>query len=389
MNTTSPINEKKRLVWIDAARGFAIFGIFIVNVGAFSSPYFMYGGESELWEGPINHSIQVIIDMFFQASFYTLFSILFGFGFQIMKERIEARNDSLYPILFRRMAVLLLFGSIHAFGIWHGDILFSYSIVGFLLLFFLHVRTNTLLVTATMLLGGSVAFISLMYYTARDYLGVVNTLKISQALEHYSSNDITTIWSQNYNDWTYANGGIGFVFLILVLLPLFLIGMFVAKKRWLHEPMMYRKTLVKLWIASLLVFVSLKLGPYFYGNPLWFSYVQDNIGGTASALFYIITITFLGQTDLGKKLTRPFTYVGRMALSNYIFQSLLSFILFYGVGFGLYGKITPLMGVCIVVIVYVFQVFVSKRWFEKYRFGPLEWVWRSLTYKRRQPFIKK
>lgn len=381
-----PIKESKRLMWIDATRGFAIFGIFMVNVGAFSAPYFMYGGEAEAWPGDIDHFVQGIIDVFFQASFYPLFSLLFGFGFQIMVDRLTEKGSAVYSILFRRMLILIGFGLVHAFLIWYGDILLSYGIIGLFLLLFVKVKNSTLLVWVILLLGSSVTYYTMFLYDVRQYLGFVNSKGIEQAIVAYQSNSLLDIWSQNYLDWTYANGGISYVFLASTLLPLFLVGMFIARKRWLHDLERFQKVLKLGWVVSLVFFLSLKLGPYAFGNPIWFSYVQDNIGGTASALFYIFSFGLLARSDQGMKIMRPFVHVGRMSLTNYILQSVIMFILFYGVGFALYGTISPIEGVSIVVIVYVTQVFASKWWFRHYRFGPLEWIWRGLTYKKRQPF---
>lgn len=195
-----------------------------------------------------------------------------------------------------------------------------------------------------------------------------------------------TIWEQNYYDWVIVNGSVGFLLIITTLLPLFLIGKYIARKRWLHEPGKYKSLLIKWWGISLFLFVSLKVGPYVFGNPLWFSYIQDNLGGTASALFYIISITLLAQKEIGRKMLKPFVFVGRMALTNYVAQSLISFILFYGIGFGLYGQVRPLMGVMIAVIVFILQILFSRWWMKHYLYGPLEWIWRNFTYAKKQPF---
>jgi len=99
MKDIQPINESKRLPWIDAARGLAIFGIFMVNMPAFNAPFFMYGGEEKYWPSETSHTIQTIIDIFFQASFYTLFSFLFGFGLYMMKERLEEKGLQYRPVI--------------------------------------------------------------------------------------------------------------------------------------------------------------------------------------------------------------------------------------------------------------------------------------------------
>src|SRR5699024_776585 len=186
-------------------------------------------------------------------------------------------------------------------------------------------------------------------------------------------------------DWSYMNTGLSFVFLILTLLPLFLLGMYIARKGWLHHPKRYEDLLWRTLKITFLLFFLLKFGPYIFGNPEWFAYIQDNIGGTASALFYIVLITILTQYPTGLKLFQPFQYVGRTALSNYILQSVFCFILFYGISFGLYDMVSPPFTLLIVILFFIFQVILCKWWLSKFRFGPLEWLWRSLCYKKNQP----
>ncbi|MDO6449279.1 DUF418 domain-containing protein [Oceanobacillus sp. FSL W7-1304] len=384
----APTKEKNRLAAIDAARGFAIFGIFIVNIGAFSAPYFIYGGATAVWNSTADRYTQALIDMFFQASFYTLFSLLFGFGIQLLKDRLVERNIRVSRFLAKRLTILVGFGVIHAFAIWHGDILLSYGLIGLLLLLFLKASNTSLLAWGAALLGGSVGLLSLALYGTRSALGGSNQLAITQAITSYQSESLITIWEQNYNDWMNSNGGIGFFFLIMVLLPLFLFGMYIARKRWLHEPEKHKTILRKLWLVSLIGFIGLKIGPYLVGNPLWISYLQDNVGGTFSAIFYIISITFIAQRKIGQKIIQPFAAVGRMALTNYLMQSIICFILFYGIGFGLYGSIRPLAGVGMVLVVFIGQIFLSNWWLRRFRFGPFEWLWRSLTYGKRQPLRK-
>jgi len=388
-NRMRPTSEKNRLFWIDAARGIAILGIFIVNIGAFSAPFFRYGGEDLYWQQPIDQFTLAINDIFFQASFYTLFSILFGFGIQLMKESLERKEMHAPSILIRRLSALIAFGMIHAFLIWHGDILLSYGLIGFLLLLFLNRKNSTLLGWAIALLGGSTFLFSTLLYMMRDHLDQLNLQAIEQAFESYQSSNLFVIWSQNYQDWQVNHGMMGFMLLAVILLPLFLIGMYMARKRWLHEPEKYRSLLHKGWIITLMIFIVFKAGPYVFGNPAWFSVIQDYIGGTASALFYIVTLTLLAQKLIGKKLLAPFAAVGRMAFTNYIFQSVVCFFLFYGIGLGLYGRLTPFIGIVLAVGIFILQIFLSNWWLNRCYYGPLEWIWRNFTYGERLPLRRK
>ncbi|WP_010529904.1 DUF418 domain-containing protein [Lentibacillus jeotgali] len=389
MNVAQPLHKSERMVWIDAARGFAILGIFVVNIGAFSAPYFLYGGGEDAWPTAVDQATQMLIDIFFQASFYTLFSVLFGFGLQILNERLMVKKIAVKPFLYRRLTILIIFGMVHAFLIWHGDILLSYGIIGLFFVAFIYRSDKTILLWGSLMLGVSVFLYTLMLYNVKAFLGSASTSEINRAEKNYSSDNLSAILGQNLNDWLYSNSVFSYLLLATTLLPLFLFGLYLARKRWLHNPREHRDKLLNGWIISLIVFIVLKMGPHLYGNPVWFSYAQDNIGGTASALFYVFSIALLGQSMLGQKLLRPFSYIGRMSLSNYIFQSLFCFVLFYGVGFGLYGSIRPIQAMGIVVLFYVVQILVSKWWLTKFRYGPLEWIWRSLTYKQKQPLRER
>ncbi|SEU03783.1 uncharacterized protein SAMN05421676_11564 [Salinibacillus kushneri] len=380
MPHSTPTERSKRIPWIDAARGFALFGILMVNVPAFHAPFFLYGGEEQYWNTSMDHAIQTMIDIFFQASFYTLFSLLFGFGMQMMSDRLQ--NDG---VLVRRLFILLGFGVIHAFMIWHGDILLSYGAIGFLLFFYFRQEPQTLLKWFLALLIVPGILYTWFLYVSRRYLGWINKDGISIAFSHYSSHSLPDILVQNYHDWVYSNSGMGVVFSVIVLLPMFLFGMFLMKKRWLHDIDTYQSVLKRIFYLSLAVFILFKMGPYFIGNPEWLSFIQDHVGGAASSIFYLVGITLLFQHEKWGRRLHFLTYVGKMSLTNYISQSIICFLLFYGPGFGLYGKVSPVWSIGIVVILYSFQVFFSKWWLIRFYFGPLEWVWRSLTYKKKQP----
>lgn len=384
----NPIEEKSRIDWIDMARGFAIFGIFAVNILGFSAPYFMYGGMEAVWAKPLDAAVLALVDIFFQGSFYTLFSILFGFSWQLMLDRMAEKELPYRSFLLKRQFILLGFGAVHAYLIWYGDILLSYGLVGLFLLLFIDIEDRHVLLWAAFLLGGIVTLITAVLYPVREFLDTVDEQAVKAAIEAYSSNDLSAVLAQNLQDWSYTNSGIGFVLLILTLLPFFLFGMYLSRKRLLHKPHKHRNTLKKMLVISLILFIVLKAGPYLIGNPKWLSYLQDNIGGGASALFYIISITFIAQSPLGEKVLQPFKYAGRMALSNYIFQSAVCFLLFYGIGFGLYDSVRPPVLMLIAIFIFALQAVFSKWWFSKFRFGPLEWVMRTINYGRKQSLRK-
>jgi uncharacterized protein len=195
----APIQERERLYWIDAARGFAIFGILMVNIGAFSAPYFIYGGGEITWNAPVDRITQAVIDIFFQASFYTIFSFLFGFGLQLMIDRLSIKGVPYMTILTRRLLLLLGIGFIHAFFIWHGDILLTYAVVGLTALLFIQVKDETLLIWAISILTAFVGLFTLIMYGFRDFVTVYNQKLIEEAIYNYTSDSIRSIWLQKHS----------------------------------------------------------------------------------------------------------------------------------------------------------------------------------------------
>ncbi|WP_138416509.1 DUF418 domain-containing protein [Aquibacillus sediminis] len=381
----SPLLKDKRLRWIDASRGFAILGILMVNLPAFNGPFFLYGGGENYWSSSVDPLIRSLIDIFFQASFYTLFSFLFGFGIQIIVEKLTQKQLEVGKTIFRRLFILIGFGLIHAFVIWHGDILLSYGIIGLLLLAFFKRKNITLLGWAFGLLLIPTVLYTFLLYLVRDQLDFVNDVAIQAAFQNYGNGSLVEIWQQNYYDWSYGGVIYNYFFLIIGLLPLFLLGMVTARKRWLHHVQKYRAFLNKVWWVTLSLFLFVKVGPHMIGNPSWMSSFQDNIGGTASALFYIVSITLAYQNSTFKRFLKPLEKVGRMSLTNYILQSIICFLLFYSVGFGLYGKVSPLASIGLVMIIFTVQILFSHKWLKHFRFGPLEGLWRSLTYQQKLP----
>lgn len=387
MDKLTPITEQERLVVIDVIRGFALLGILLVNMQDFSSPW-LYIEPSQLWNTSLDRYTDIFIDLFAQASFYTLFSFLFGFGMVIFKERAEAKGYSFIPLFSRRLLVLLILGIIHAFLIWHGDILISYALIGFILLLFHKSEAKTLFNWAVaLILVNSILFGGLLLWWEVNYPGIFdgyNMDMVNQSLEVYSSGTYLEITQQRINDWLYVNNLTNYIFLILAILPMFLLGVFFAKKRWFHEPNNYHQELRKVWIVSLILAVTFKLLPYIGNGMEALFHLQDSIGGPASAIFYATSIVLLFQKEWWRTKLINLSYVGRLSLSNYLLQSLIGTFIFYGYGLGFYGQLRPFYGVLLTIAIYILQIQLSKLWLKSYKIGPAEWLWRSLTYKSKQ-----
>lgn len=390
MQSLSPTSTGERIHAIDVIRGFAILGIFLVNMEAFNAPW-LYLERGILWDSPIDIASEVFIDIFAQSSFYTLFSFLFGFGMVMFMERAIEKGYSFVSVYSRRHIVLLAFGIIHAFLIWHGDILIFYAIVGFILLLFIKAKPKTLLIWALSLIiipSMLISFIFKLRNVTVDSLSRYKPELVNKSLEVYSSGTFVEITSQRIEDWLYGNGGFTIIFLILILLPMFLLGSYVAIKKWFHDVESNLTIIKRIWIISFIIGGAFKIFPYIFKESTTLYYLQDHFGGPGTALFYATSILLLFRYNIGKKILSNFASVGRLSLSNYLFQSILTTTIFYGYGFGFYGEISPFYGLILTFTIFAIQIVLSNLWLRKFRIGPFEWVWRSLTYGQRLPFKK-
>jgi uncharacterized protein len=384
MKELTPIQVNERIQAIDIIRGFAILGIFIVNMPAFNFPI-QYLPLEKWWTSPQDQITSMLIDIFAQASFYTLFSFLFGFGTYIFYERVTAKGYSFKKYFTRRLLGLLLIGCIHAFLIWDGDILISYSFIGILLLLFHRFSPTlwiwlglTLIILPSFVLGG-LLFIAVLLDPKNagwPYDAELGT----KAMEVYSSGSFLEIAEQRVHDWLYVNNFENAIFLVLALFPMFLLGMYSAKKKWFAHIEDHIKKMKFICIGAFIISCVFKLLPYYYEKNIATEFLQDSIGGPASAIFYASFLALIVRREFWRKLLSPLSFVGRMSLSNYLFQSILCTTLFYNYGFGLYGKIGPFYGFILTLFIYFIQIIWSKQWFKRFNYGPIEWLWRRMTY---------
>ncbi|MBP3038688.1 DUF418 domain-containing protein [Bacillaceae bacterium Marseille-Q3522] len=380
------IQDKGRIASLDMMRGFAIFGISLVNMLAFHSPVY-YLQPFEWWQNPLDQSIYSFIDIFAQASFYPLFSMLFGYGIVILRERILQRSESFSLIAVRRFSLLLLFGCIHAWLIWHGDILFTYAVLGFIFLLFIKLNGKILLLLGSLLyLIPNLLLVLLMFATMMLVpADIINNNYYNHELAEasvavYQSGSFSDITQQRIADWYYANNPVNFIFLTFSILPLFFIGAGAAKLKWLERVNFHKRKLFYTFLVTFTIGLLLKLLPYITGENIGINMLQDLFGGPLLAFSYGLSIALLAEKPRFRKILMPFSYAGRLSLSNYLLQSLIATAFFYGYGLGLYGKISVFTGTLLALAIFICEVLVSKIWLRRFYYGPFEWVWRSFTY---------
>ncbi|MGM8214701.1 DUF418 domain-containing protein [Bacillaceae bacterium W0354] len=377
-----------RIETIDAIRGLSLFGILVVNILSFHAPYFFYGGDGA--RNTIDEVILTGIDIFVQASFYPLFSLLFGIGIYIMYERLMSQHMNPKKILIRRLIVLSAIGIVHGIVLWYGDILLTYGLIGLVSLMFLKKNSQLLLKWAlSLLILPTILFTILLYFQSQEYvIDVVDHAAINESIQHFKGSYVN-ILEQNLTNWKIAYHPAQMIFMLFAILPMFLIGMIMKKKGWINQPDYYKEVLKKWLIVSLIIFILFKMVPYFFGMPLWFEFAQDVIGGSASAVFYFLLCTLLLRGRNLQKVRRILSNIGKLSLSNYVMQSVICFFLFYGVGLNLYNQLNVVTLMFIAVAIYTVQLIISKWYVKHYYFGPLEWIYRTLTYGKRQPMKKE
>ena len=397
LSRIEPIARSERIELLDVLRGFALFGILLVNMVSFGLPEGIY--PHELWPGFAEVTAERFILFFGEGKFISLFSFLFGVGLAIQASRAEARGARFLPLYMRRLLVLLLLGVAHMILLWEWDILHTYAIGGFVLLLFRKRRPRTLLVWSAVFflilvlpLALLTTFTVVRHVNPNAWSGVV--VDDDRDEEQQAAKEALRIHSQGtYRDmvelrsrdmpWALIDPALFYV------LFLFLLGLYAGRRgifqnlganlpwirraRWwclgiglagngvvaaINEPQTISATAIGPNLSTLIVLFA----------------------APALSFFYASTIVILTQEERWRARLAPLAAVGRMALSNYLLQSLICTTIFNSYGLGLYGTLSPSRGLILTVIIYAIQVPFSVWWLRRFQFGPAEWLWRSATY---------
>jgi len=400
MPNIAPIEPKQRIEILDVLRGFALLGIIFTNILYFSGYSFIpFDDLRQFPTFQLNERIYHFLDIIITGKFYTLFSILFAVGFFLQFSRNRESTIDFVKTYPRRLFILLLIGLIHSL-IWFGDILFMYAIIGFILILFRNIKIKYILGWSLffMLLTVIIDFAILPFFNApttivaENHAAVAHTtypdMTAKAVFETFQYGTITEIFFLNIHNliWKW----ISFIpsGRFLTTLGIFLLGYYLGAIGFFQEKTKSTILLISSFIIGLLATISAQT---WGGNPYQFPPTLSNIfykflllaGQIFMCFFYIIFILKIVQTSIGIRVLKYLKPVGRMALTNYISQTILLIIIFYNFGFNLFGRIS-LIAICgIAIFVLVLQIIVSNIWLKYFQFGPLEWIWRCLTYKKR------
>lgn len=427
--TAEPVPEQERIASIDVLRGVAVLGILAMNIAAFAMPsadYFdpRYEGN---YEG-VNRLVWIVNHFLFDQKMMSIFAMLFGAGIVLMSGRAERRSGASASLHYRRMGWLLVIGLIHAYFLWYGDILVWYALCGMIVYPLRKLRSRWLIplgVAVTLVVVPINAGLGLLMSMSREEAQQAAQARAEGRKPTEWQTEMEHVWSDMKREFqsddesrqneerlyrgryvdqlrhraaqslmmhttTFGMWGIWrCAGLMLIGMGLFKLGFFDAKAA------------MRLRVAIMLVCYAVGLTLVAIGwrrmEAHAFDIVQlfqldwnfNYVASVIVAIAHVCAIMLWCRSGVMTRAQRLLGNVGRSALSNYIFQTLLCTTIFYGYGFGLFGTLVRWQLVLIVLGVWALNITLSAWWMARYQFGPLEWIWRSLTYARVEPLRRE
>jgi uncharacterized protein len=424
----SPLPSGERIHSLDVLRGCVLLGILLMNItgfglwGAYEDPTVAGGAEG------LNLVAWSSMALFFEGTMRGLFSMLFGVGMFVLTDRLEKRGAGIETanIYFRRILWLIFFGLFHYYLLlWYGEILYVYGIMGLIIFSFRNMAPKKLVLAALFLI-----FCGTIWNYA-DYRAAVKlTNNVAAVAQHKAEGKPLTAeliaaekeWQERAEKRSPAaiedaNRSMrkGYFELVKFLAPvnmkfdttfayrhdlwdvlsMMMIGIALFKWKVLTAQLSYRFYLLMLLIGYG-VGVSINyyelrvvLDGQFSLEAMSKAGVTYQFGRLFTAMGHVAAIMLFCKIAWARWLKGTLAAVGRMALTNYLMHSVICMIVFTGVGFGLFGKLERYELYYVVFAIWIFQLIVSPIWLSYFRFGPAEWLWRTLTYQKRQPFVKR
>jgi uncharacterized protein len=382
-----PVSSSDRIDAIDVLRGLALFGVLAMNiVTIFRVSIFAQFLPSDEPAGVLDRAVSATLTVAVDFKALALFSLLFGVGLAIQFERLGA-NARRTTLLLRRLAVLLAIGLVHLYLIWNGDILVEYALAGFVVLPFLF-GPRWLLASAALLLLG--------LYVTLPLLPPIVRLPGARALAAHVA-DATRVYSTGgfFDVLAFRIHEVRTVFPLHVwvfprTVALFLLGATVWRSGIVRHASSYRRLLFGFAIAAILLGAGSELAAAGHELFDWPSlghwrFPTERLGAVVLALGYAAVVIAAVSLPGGRRVLGWAAPLGRMAFTNYLAQSVICGCIFYGYGLGLFGRLGVAETLAIGIIIYVAQVVFSAWWLHRFRFGPVEWLWRSCMYGVLQP----
>jgi len=393
-----PTATAERIQVLDFLRGFSLFGVLLVNMTLFKTTLFDYPRRVLDYTQAADQWIALIIQIFISGKFISILSFLFGLGFFLFMERAEGRGLSVVPLYRRRLFALFLFGLLHLVLIWNGDILHAYALAGLPLLWLRRKSPQSLVRWMLFFFIFSTVMAALAawgwfwteYGLPEELMRELARLR-TMAFATYAGGSFLEIAHFRLY-FELSSIAMNLFFVVPFVMVLFLAGLYAGRRNIIRDPEGNLPFIRKVWIITglagilLTVFyvcIELNLLAFEAAPALVLLTVSRHITAILLSFFYISSLLLLLTAQkLPQKLFAPLSYLGRMTLSNYLMQSLICIFIFYGFGLGYLGKVNLLQVLLLTLTIYILQAVFSYLWLKRFNFGPMEWVWRSITYRQ-------
>jgi len=396
-----PVSSTERIAALDIVRGLALFGVLQINLVFFSGHIYQeWAGATYAlgWGGP---ALSWVRDHLIAEKSMFCFSMLFGVGLSIQMERALARGQAFGGFALRRLGALAILGITHATLIWSGDILLVYAVTGLILVPLLRARVRTILIAA-----GIGFMVSSNYKIILGWMHVPNWLLFSHWYKQapwllHSANQAygngTWMEAAHWRIWEWNHVGRAIDILsVFGCLPPFLLGLALWRIGILRDTTGRVRSVRRIFHAAFWFGIAFSLVPF-----AWFAHIPKpweagwrgmllrglfQAGPLTLALGYFMGILLLLQRERWSRWLSHLAPMGRMALTNYLTQSLVCTWIFNAHGLGLWGRIPPAGYILGGIGLYGCQIALSRWWLTRFSFGPAEWLWRSMTYGQMQQF---
>lgn len=423
----TPQLPTERIHSLDVMRGIVLFGILLMNIvmfglyGAYNDPTVAGGSTGfNLFSWAANN-------MLFEGTMRALFSLLFGVGMFVLLDRLEKKGAGLTAadVYFRRLLWLMLFGLIHGYLLlWTGEILFNYALMGFIVFAFRNMAPPKLLIVAAVLFSIGALWnyaehrSNIQFVNAAEEAGAIReeggalsfeqreVLHDWETMEHKRSPEYVEAFNEKMHGGYFSlvahlapinmkyDKKYAYRYDVWDILSMMLLGIALFKWNILSAKKSYRfyGTMVALgYLFGLSVNyyeTHLIMSNDFSFLAFSQSYITYDIGRIGVAIGHIGLIMIFCKIPYGSWLKNRLGAAGKMALTNYIMHSVICMFVFTGVGFSLFGKLQRYELLYVVFSIWIFQLIISPIWLKYFYFGPLEWLWRNLSYGKSHPFRK-
>ncbi|MEO1657305.1 MAG: DUF418 domain-containing protein [Pseudomonadota bacterium] len=384
---SGPLGENGRVGELDALRGFALLGVFIVHfVGINYWELPMDDAVREAWQGSIVYGgAGFMSDFLFYDKANTLFATLFGMGFWVMMTRLKERGADFERVYLRRLGVLFLIGLINWIFIFPWDVLHDYAIAGLILFLLRNLSVRAMLVTGLILTIGSAPLANqALSFLAPDVSGEATATYHGETYFSWITMNVRDGLQRDVVDGVYLSW-------LPYVLGRFLLGAWVIRAGWLEVSPERNVVIGRLCVAGLLIGLLIELTTTLIvfeliPLPMIIDTFIHAIGGPLLALGYACGLVLLFRSNRWNSVARYFSPVGKTALTAYVIHGIVFVLIYYPFAFGLAGIVTPVHSVVIALAVFATVQAAASTWLRRYRFGPLEYLWRWATYGQRPAF---